>query len=192
MKKSMILIVMAVLCLFLGVSAQGLKPLAKNIDELKPLNIGEKVPDLEFDQALNMPGGKLRFSDFKGKALILDFWGTWCGACLKAIPHAQEVQDKYGKNVQVLLINDSATDSLHIVREFLEKRKRDNQEIRLPVIFTHSKVTRKLFPHRHYPHYVWISADGRIKAITRAEQLEEDSIERLIAGLDIHIPVKQP
>jgi len=187
MKKSMILIVMAVLCLFLRVHAQS-STTQKN-ENVKPLLIGDKVPDLEFLDAPNVAGGKLKFSDFKGKALILDFWGTWCGACISGFPHVEEIQKKYRKYLQVILIADSGEGSAS-VSAFLEKRKKNGEEIKLPVVI--SKLTKKLFDHNHYPHYVWVGADRRIKAITKANELEDESIKRLIAGLDLHLPIKLP
>ena len=188
MKKSMILIVMAVLCLFLRVHAQS--AITQKTENEKPLLIGDKVPDLLFEDAPNVPGGKLKFSDFKGKALILDFWGTWCGACISGFPHVEEIQKKYGKYLQVILIADSGTDSLSVINAFLEKRKKNGEEIKLPVVI--SKLTKKLFDHNHYPHYVWVGSDRRIKAITSADKLEDESLKRLIAGLDLHLPIKLP
>jgi len=191
MKKSMILIVMAMLYLFLRASAQGVNTEMEKPNAFKPLIIGDKVPDLEFENAPNMPSGKLKLSDYRGKALILDFWGTWCSACIMHFPHNQKLQDKYSKNLQFLLINDSVRDSLKSVIAFLDKRKKDNEQIMLPVIQTH-KDTKDLFPHRSYPHYVWIGADRRIKAITTADEMEEESLERLIAGFDLQLPIKRP
>lgn len=188
MKKSMILIVMAVLCLFLRVHAQS--PSTQKTGNVKPLLIGDKLPDLLFEHAPNVPGGKLKFSEFKGKALILDFWGTWCGACISGFPHVEQIQEKYGKYLQVLLIADSGRDTLHVVKGFLEKRKKDGEEIKLPVIVT--KVTKKLFSHKSYPHYVWVGADRRIKAITTGDELDDQNIKRFIAGLDLHLPIKLP
>jgi thiol-disulfide isomerase/thioredoxin len=178
---------MAVLCLFLGVSAQRRMVTNEKVTEVKPILIGDRVPDLVFEQALNLPGGKLKFSDYEGKALILDFWGTWCSACISAFPHSEGIQKKYGKYVQVILINDSR-DSLGNTMAFLEERKKNKQEILLPVILT--KFTRGLFPHRVYPHYVWIGADRRVKAITDEDQFDEENLQRLIAGFDLNLPVK--
>jgi thiol-disulfide isomerase/thioredoxin len=190
MKKSMILIVMAVLCLFLKVDVGAQSVVKSKQEEVKPLLIGDKVPDMVFDKIFNVSGGKVKFSDYKGKALILDFWGTWCGACISAFPHVQEIQHKYGKYLQVLLIADSRSETYDTVARFLAKRKDTGEEIDLPVIVT--KETQKIFDHHHYPHYVWVGADRRIKAITMSKDLEDESIKRLIAGLDVHLPVKLP
>lgn len=48
-------------------------------------------------QLQNLDGKKVRFSDFKGKVVILDFWATWCGPCREEIPGFIELQKRYEK-----------------------------------------------------------------------------------------------
>lgn len=47
-------------------------------------------------------GGTLRLSDLRGKAVIVDFWDTWCPPCRRALPHLQELQDQYGDRLTVV------------------------------------------------------------------------------------------
>src|SRR5919197_569137 len=49
------------------------------------------------DWKLTDLGGKtVKFSDFRGKVVILDFWATWCMPCRVEIPHFVELQKQYG------------------------------------------------------------------------------------------------
>jgi thiol-disulfide isomerase/thioredoxin len=185
MKKSIIFIALAVLCLFFKGYGQG-----SGNKDITPLLIGEKVPELVFKKIFNGAKQPISLSSLKGKAVILDFWGTWCSACIKRFPHMQDIQDRYGDHIQVILVGDSEKDTAIKIEQFLDKRVGEKREILLPVAYRDT-LTKKLFPHMMYPHYVWIGADRRVKAITRAEQVTDENIERFITGLPLYLPKKE-
>jgi thiol-disulfide isomerase/thioredoxin len=54
--------------------------------------IGEVAPDFEGKKA---DGSTLNLSDYRGKLVLLDFWGTWCAPCLSEIPGLTMIYDKY-------------------------------------------------------------------------------------------------
>jgi len=54
---------------------------------------GKPAPALAVKNWLNSK--PLTPDDLKGKIVVLDFWATWCGPCLAAVPHTNELQKKY-------------------------------------------------------------------------------------------------
>lgn len=50
-------------------------------------------------------GNDISLSDFKGKYVVLYFWGTWCGYCIKDIPKLKEYYSKYQDKVEFISIN---------------------------------------------------------------------------------------
>lgn len=55
----------------------------------KPLlKEGTVAPDFTAEK---WGGGELKLSDYKGQIVILDFWATWCGPCMKSMPHVEKV-----------------------------------------------------------------------------------------------------
>ena len=59
---------------------------------LKP---GTEAPDF----ALATPDGKtVKLSDMRGKYVVLDFWGSWCGWCIKGMPEMKKYYEKYNIN----------------------------------------------------------------------------------------------
>ena len=69
---------------------------------------GTPAPD--FDLA-TVDGRKVKLSEFRGKAVLLNFWATWCPPCKVEMPWFVELQNQYGKDGLVVLgvaMDDSA------------------------------------------------------------------------------------
>ncbi len=69
--------------------------------------------------------GKTRkLADLKGKAVILDFWATYCPPCLDEIPHLNTLQAKYGaENLQIVGLHAGDAEDLAKVPAFAERLK---------------------------------------------------------------------
>ncbi len=53
---------------------------------------GDDFPDALF---YDLEGNEHHISDFKGKCILLDFWSSGCGPCIKAFPEMKELHEKY-------------------------------------------------------------------------------------------------
>lgn len=60
---------------------------------------GNLAPDFNLKR---IDGGTLELSSLKGKAVLIDFWDTWCPPCRKAMPHLQEISETYAGDLVVV------------------------------------------------------------------------------------------
>lgn len=66
--------------------------LKNTIDEMKRTFVGSIAPDF----TLPTPTGEeVSLSDYRGKYLLLDFWASWCGPCLREIPNVKRVYERF-------------------------------------------------------------------------------------------------
>lgn len=63
---------------------------------------------LDFD-FIDFKGKKRKFSEFRGKFVLIDFWATWCKPCLADIPKLKELYEKYKDSGFEILGMDAET-----------------------------------------------------------------------------------
>ena len=65
--------------------------------------VGKPAPDFELEL---LGGSKFHLAKSKGKVVVLDFWATWCGPCLQAMPQVERVAGEFrDRDVQLIAVN---------------------------------------------------------------------------------------
>ena len=64
----------------------------KTIDEIENNSEGRKAKEFK---RVDIDGKEISLSDFKGKYVLLDFWGSWCVPCRQSMPHLIKLFKKY-------------------------------------------------------------------------------------------------
>ena len=73
--------------------------------QTKSLKIGDSLPESFWTTALktvNHPQKTIDLSEDKNKLILIDFWTTWCSACLMNLPKIEALQQKFGNKVKIL------------------------------------------------------------------------------------------
>lgn len=83
------------------------KEIASRVNGIEATLIGNVLPD--FTTKNTMDGTEFEFNSLRGKYILIDFWGTWCGPCVVEMPKLKEYQEKYKEQLVVLGINSGDT-----------------------------------------------------------------------------------
>lgn len=75
------------------------KAVSDRLAGAKSAAVGAKCPNIS---GTDKDGNEVSIADFRGKFLIVDFWGTWCGACLAGMPEMRAFRDAHKDKVQIL------------------------------------------------------------------------------------------
>jgi len=82
---------------------------------------GQRAPAIRVSKVLSATQQSLEPSALVGKTVILDFWATWCGPCVAAMPHVNELEAALDPKKFVFIALDDEDET--IVKAFLAKRK---------------------------------------------------------------------
>ena len=78
---------------------------------------GQQAPDFELH---SIDGRTIRLSDYRGKAVVLNFWATYCGPCKIEMPWFEELQKQYATQ-GLVVIGAAMDDSQDDVQKFVEE-----------------------------------------------------------------------
>ena len=146
-------------------------------------NIGDTVERFNAKYLVNWKQDEFNYK--KGKALILDFWATWCSPCIAQFPKIDSLKNKFSANLDIIGVT---SDKNAVVSKFLTNYEK-NFGIKVASV-TDDQLLKRYFPHYQIPHYVWINKDGVVVAITTPEYVNEENVKKLIAGERLSLPVK--
>jgi thiol-disulfide isomerase/thioredoxin len=148
-----------------------LRPSLKNIDR-KAIVVGKPAPQW---RATTIGGIEISSEALQGKYVLLDFWGSWCGPCIQAIPQLKKVFERF--KLQNFTIIGFAYEN-----ESSLKRAMEQYELPWPQISDNRGTYRTRFLVSGYPTYYLIGPDGTVLAMG-----QELRGERLVKTLEKYL-----
>jgi uncharacterized protein (TIGR03435 family) len=127
------------------------------------------------------PTNDLTWEKLRGKVVVVEFWATWCGPCIKAIPHLNDLVEQF-KDKPVVFISVTSENE-EVVRLFLK-----NHPIKAAVMLDDFEVLNKAFHVVGIPHAFIVDTAGRIAAIANPQRIEAKNLEEVLAGKKCSLP----
>jgi peroxiredoxin len=119
----------------------------------KPVAAGAQAPAWTLPDSA---GTSVSMADFRGQHVVLDFWGTWCGPCLLAMPHIQDLHERFADQ-GVAVIGISAREPDWAEPAKLAKRRGFTYPILL-----HGDAVAEAYQVSGFPTLFVISPDGTV------------------------------
>lgn len=142
------------------------------------------LPDLRGKQApgftlKTLDGKTVSLSDYKGKAVLINFWATWCGPCKLEMPWLIDLQKKYAAQGFTVLGISEDDGSTKDVADFAAK-----MGVNYPVLIANDQISKAYGGIEYLPTSYYIGRDGKVVrevgGIISQNEIEAD-IQKILA-----------
>jgi len=148
------------------------------------LYLHKPFPDFNFT---DFDGKKHKFSEFRGKYVLLDVWGFWCPACRDELPYIMEANRRFTeRGLQVLGLNTDPEDSGIDVKASMKSSRMTWPQAQLSSVREMLGVNLRI---HSFPTTFLISPEGNILSMSRSDRDEPDLRGKdLLTTLDEILP----
>ncbi|QKY69233.1 thiol-disulfide oxidoreductase ResA [Lentibacillus sp. CBA3610] len=124
------------------------------------VSAGTQAPDFKLEQInANNESESIQLSDFEGKGVMLNFWGTWCEPCEDEMPYMESLYPEYKeKGVEIIAVNLDTT-------KFVVDRFIDKYDLTFPVPYDSNSEVMNAYQVEPLPTTFFIKPDGEINEV---------------------------
>ena len=141
-----------------------------------PVTTGEAAPPFALD---DLAGDSVSLESFRGKAVLLNFWATWCIPCREEMPHLEALFQRHRGDGLVVVAVSEDTGRVKRVRRFVDKLG-----LTYPVLWDLDGDAGKAYRVSGLPATVLIGPDGTVRGrIIGFRDWTGDAADRLVRHL---------
>lgn len=193
MKQNVKIIVLAVLFIaLLGGGIFAYNRLSKNYNETETVTLSDSNSSSNQSQSteqqkntapdftvVDYNGKQTKLSDKKGKPVVVNFWASWCGPCKSEFPAFEDAYNKYGNDVEFMMINltDGYQETISSAKSFI-----DEQNYTFPVYYDTTMSASNAYGVFSIPKTLFIDKNGNIVQ-NRTGTISQDTLEQNIESL---------
>ena len=159
-----------------SLAKSGAKELAADPNNAESL-VGKAAPEFALK---DLEGETVKMSELKGSVVLLDFWATWCGPCVVALPAIDKIyQDHQASGLKVYAVNVDEP------KPKVSKFKSD-KKLTLPMLLDAGGTTARSYLVSGIPQTVLIGKDGKVRKVligfsADEKQALEEAIKKALA-----------
>jgi len=136
------------------------------------LKVGDVMPDFPFT---DLEGKERHLSDFRGKYLMVDFWGVWCGDCQRETPFHLEAYKRFkGRNFEILGLDSDQ--NVAILKAYLTKNAITWPQATNDSIKELANTTYRI---QEYPSTILLGPDGKVLVLDQHRLKGDELLETL-------------
>lgn len=134
--------------------------ISRNTELMRPMTHGDPAPGFALPAIgpTGVLGAPVALAASQGKVTVLDFWATWCGPCLKAMPQLDRIAARHGGDVAVIAVNlDDPAEARALF---------DERGYKMMLLFDDGQVSQR-YGVTTIPHSVIIDRAGVVRQVHR-------------------------
>ncbi|WP_225948508.1 redoxin domain-containing protein [Paenibacillus sp. OAS669] len=128
------------------------------------------APDIH---VTTLDGTAVKLSDYRGKGVLLNFWGSWCGPCVNEMPRLKEAYEQRGSGVDIVAVN--VGESKGTILDFVQKHR-----LPFPIMTDPSGEAASAYRVNGLPATFLISPQGQVKQMVPGELTNTEQIKALL------------
>ncbi|MGD8189148.1 thiol-disulfide oxidoreductase ResA [Brevibacillus ginsengisoli] len=137
------------------------------------ISVGDVAPNFSLQQ---LDGSQVKLSDLRGKAVVLNFWGSWCDPCKAEMPEIEKQWEK-NKDKGIVFTGVNIGESPITVKQFV-----DQFGVTFPIWLDQQREITRLYNIGPIPTTFFIDKNGVVQAIVTG-QMNESIIREKVAKI---------